>query len=113
MIAFVCFLLRSFKDCDYDYGWMYEPEIDGSSFCPPHDWSKPCIVTEAAIDRMALMSLMKNKQLNPKDYGFSNDIVQLLDKYGYDYKNFNWLSLGSVKHLNTCLLYTSDAADER
>ena len=93
----------SFKDCDYDYGWMYEPEVDGSSFCPPHDWSKPCIVTEAAIDRMALMSLMKNKQLNPKDYGFSNDIVQLLDKYGYDYKKFNWLSLGSVKHLNTIL----------
>lgn len=76
MIAFVCFLLRSFKDCDYDYGWMYEPEIDGSSFCPPHDWSKPCIVTEAAIDRMALMSLMKNKQLNPKDYGFSNVSVK-------------------------------------
>ena len=27
----------NFKNCDYDYGWMYEPEIDGSSFCPPHD----------------------------------------------------------------------------
>ncbi len=93
----------SFKDCDYDYGWMYEPEVDGSSFCPPHDWSKPCIVTESAIDRMALMSLMKNRQLNPKDYKFSNDVVALFEKSGYDYKKFNWLSLGSVKHLNTIL----------
>ena len=93
----------TFKDCDYEYGWMYEPDIDGSAFCPPHDWSKPCIVTEAAIDRIALMSLMKNKQLNPKEYGFSNDVVALFEKYGYDYKKFNWLSIGSVQHFNTIL----------
>lgn len=93
----------SFKDCDYEYGWMYEPDIDGSSFCPPHDWSKPCIVTEAAIDRMALMSLMKNKQLDPKEYGFSKDVIALFEKSGYDYKKFNWLSIGSVQHFNTVL----------
>lgn len=93
----------SFKHCDYDYGWMYEPDVDGSSFCPVHNWEKPCIVTEAAIDRMALMSLMKNNQLNPKEYGFSPDVVARLEKAGYDYTKFNWLSLGSVQHYNTVL----------
>ena len=93
----------SFKDCDYEYGWMYEPDVDGSSFCPVHNWEKPCIVTEAAIDRMALMSLMKNNQLNPKEYGFSPDVVARLEKAGYDYTKFNWLSLGSVQHYNTIL----------
>lgn len=93
----------SFKDCDYEYGWMYEPDVDSSSFCPPHDWSKPCIVTEAAIDRMALMSLMKNKQLDPEKYGFSHEVTALFEKAGYDYRKFNWLSIESVQHFDTVL----------
>lgn len=93
----------SFENCDYDYGWMYEPDIDGSSFCPEHNWEKPCIVTESAIDRMALMSLMKNNQLNPKEYGFSREATEQFEKAGYDYTKFNWLSLGSVQHFNTVI----------
>ncbi len=89
-----------FKDCDYRYCWMYEPDIDNSAFCPEHNWQKPCIVTESSIDSMALMSMMLEKQLDPEKYHLSPSLIKLFMDNHFDYRNFNWLSLESVNHCN-------------
>lgn len=90
-----------FKDCDYRYGWFYDPETEPSAFYPEIHWDKPCIITEANIDRMALMSLMLDKQLDPEKYGFNEDITNLLKQKGFNYKKFNWLSIGSTSNRQT------------
>lgn len=90
-----------FKDCDYRYGWFYDPETEPSSFFPEIHWDKPCIITEANIDRMALMSLMLDGQLDPVEYGFDETVMALLKSRDYNYKSFNWLSIGSTSNRQT------------
>lgn len=94
-----------FLDCDYSYCWFYDPETDPSSFTPNINWKKPCIVTEAGVDRMALMSLMLDKQLDPIEYGLDENLTKALETRNFDYRNFNWLSLSSVSHKQAVLTY--------
>lgn len=91
----------TFKNCDYNFGWLYDPEIDPSSFCPKYNWNKPLIITEANIDKLALMSMMHDKQIDPVKYNFSKELTKTLEDHNYDYKSFLWLSISSVSNIET------------
>ncbi|MEF9921251.1 MAG: hypothetical protein RR741_09055, partial [Erysipelotrichaceae bacterium] len=48
-----------FKNCDYNYCWLYTPKISPDSFCPDIDGTKTLICFESYIDMMSYMTLLK------------------------------------------------------
>ena len=72
-----------FSSCDYNFGWLYEPTLDNSSFFPKHDMEKPIVCFESYIDLMSYVSIQKELGLDPT--------------------RFNYLSIGSAAKWKTVL----------
>lgn len=92
-----------FENCNYDYGWLYEPNINNSSFCPDHDWTLPLVCLEGNIDMMAFQSLIKSNELLENDYSLPDCVRKLLASNEKSYKNFNYHVCGSVMKKNSIL----------
>lgn len=84
--------MGDFPGCNYDYGWIYDPEWDQSSLCISDHDSRPdptkqLLCFESYIEMLSYMTILKQQ--------------------GFDYRKFSYLSCGSITK-SQCIEKTCD-----